>query len=269
MRAEARLRKLLVALAGAGGLLAADAALAGSRSEPAPGNVDTAFRTSYPASTRPARSPVAGVELAKLVLPGLQLSARSEHAAADGGIVLSFAERAGAVRVLVHLAVFADAEAARQEVDAELHGVASQLVPALDATLGEVAWADDGGKGAAMVVAAQSNLAYSVNVLETVPGLSAGAIAGLVRAATVAGVPTFPAATVEIPAALDSQKGGNVRLTVPSGATYTLRADGGYIAKGAAGPVVHPFHPGPVTVYATVVDRLGRVTVATAAARVQ
>lgn len=273
MRAEAKRQKLLVALAGACGLLASGAALADSKSPPVAGNVDAAFRASYPLAARPARGaaagPVAGIALAKLTLPGLQLRARSEHAAADGGIVLSFAERSGAVRVLIHLAVFAEAEAARQDVDAELHGVSTQLVPALDTTLGEVAWADDGGKGTALVVAAQANLAYSVSVLDTVPGLSAAAIASLVRAAMVSGAPVFPAATVRLPAMIDSQKGGSVHLAIPSGSTYTLRAEGGYIAHGAAGPVVHPFAPGAVTVHATVVDGLGRVTVATAATRVQ
>lgn len=273
MRAEAKLRKLIVALAGACGLLASGAALAGSKSPPAAGNVDAAFRASYPLTARQARGvaagPIAGIDLAKLVLPGLQLSARSDRAAADGGIVLSFAERSGAVRVLIHLGVFAEADAARQDIDAELHGVATVLAPALDPTLGETAWADDGGKGTAIVVAAQSNLAYSVSVLDTVPGLSAAAIASLVRAAMVSGAPAFPAATVRLPAAIDARTGGSVALAIPGGATYTLRADGGYIAQSAAGPVVHPFAPGAVTVHATVVDALGRVTVATAATRAQ
>ena len=91
-----------------------------------------------------ATAPLAGVQLAKLVIPGLQLAARSEHAADDGGGVLSFADREGVVRVLVQLAVATDASAARKVLDAELHGISMQLDRASDTALGDLVWADDG-----------------------------------------------------------------------------------------------------------------------------
>lgn len=272
MRADMKSRRIPFPVSGlvpgllSGCLLASSLAAAApaGRSRSTPSTLDAAFAATYPASARPARSPVAGVELARLVLPGLRLSARSERAAQDGGLVLSFADGEGAVRARIHLAVFASASEAQKEVDAELHGVSTQLLPAADPTLGEPAWADDGGKGTALLIAAQANVAYSVTVLQDLPGLSAAAIAGLVRTAMVAGTPRFPAAAVTLPASIAVRQGEKVRVTVAGDAGYTLRAEGGYIARSATGPVVRPLGPGAVTVQATVVDALGRVTVAAA-----
>ncbi len=270
MRAKAKSGKLL--LLAAAGLLAGSPALAApaSRVQAEPSTLDREFRAAYPSSARPPGKPVAGVALAKLVIPGLQLAARSERAAADGGLVLSFADGTGAVRAVVQLAVFADAGAARQELDAELHGVSSQLGPAADATLGELTWVDDAGKGTALVLAAQANLAYSVRVLDQSPGVpTAAAIAAVVHSAIVPGPPQFPAATVTLPPTLDARGGGEVHVTVRGGHPYKLRADGGYIARAARGAVVRPLGPGQVTVHATVVDELARVTDAWAKTRAQ
>lgn len=270
MRAEAKSGRLLLTAAVC--LFAGGPALAApvSRVQAGPTTLDREFRAAYPLSARPPGKPVAGVALARLVLPGLQLAARSERVAADGGLVLSFADGTGAVLAVVQLAVFADAGAARQELDAELHGVSAQLGPAAEATLGELAWVDDAGKGTALVLAVQANLAYSVRVLDPSPGgLTAAAIAGVIRAAIVPGPPTFPAATVTLPPTLDARGGGEVRVAVRGGHPYKLRAEGGYIARAASGAVVHPLGPGPVTVHATVVDELARVTDAWATTRAQ
>lgn len=268
MRAKAKSGQLAAAvcLLASGPLLAAPA----SRGQAEPSTLDREFRAAYPSSARPPGKPVAGVTLAKLVIPGLQLAARSERAAADGGLVLSFADGAGTVRAVVQLAVFADATAARQELDAELHGVSSQLSPAADATLGELTWVDDAGKGTALVLAAQANLAYSVRVLDTIPGVpTAATIAGVIQSAIVPGPPVFPAATVTLPPTLDARGGGEVRVAVRGGHPYKLRAEGGYIARAESGAVVHPLGPGQVTVHATVVDELARVTDAWATTRAQ
>ena len=109
-----------------------------------------------------------------------------------------------------------------------------------------------------------SEVIYSVSVPDPTPGQpTAAALAQTVRAAMVPGAPRFPAVTVWLPATVDAKSGAPVSVVVPGGASYKLRADGGYIARGANGPVVRPFGPGPVAVHATVVDDLARVTVAT------
>lgn len=270
MRAEAKTRQIFLLAAAC--LLGGSPALAApaGRGQAESSSIDREFRAAYPTSTRPPGKPVAGVALAKLVIPGLQLTGRSERTAADGGLVLSFADGTGAVRAVVQLAVFAEPTAARQELDAELHGVSSQLAPAADTTLGELTWVDDAGKGTALVLAAQANLAYSVRVLDQGPGVpTAAAIARVVRAAIVPGAPMFPAATVTLPSTLDARGGGEVRVTVNGGHPYKLRAEGGYITRAASGAVVRPLGPGQVTVHATVVDELARVTDAWATTRAQ
>ena len=259
MRADAKFRMCIL-----GGLcLAGSVAAAPAARGPVTPTMDSEFRAAYPMTTPAAAPQLAGVALARLVIPGLQLSERSERAPEDGGIVISLADGEGVVRVLVHLAVAADAAAARRVLDAELHGVATQLAPASDQSLGELAWADEAGKGTALVIAAQANIAYSVSVAGAgAPGVpTAAAIAGLLRKAMVVGRPVFPAATVALASAIDARTGGAVHITVPEGYSYKLRADGGYLARGENGPVVRPFGPGAVTVYATVTDELARVTV--------
>ena len=56
--------------------------------------------------------------------------------------------------------------------------------------------------------------------------------------------------------------GGEVRVT--SAAKFKLRAEGGYVAHGKGTPVLKAFAAGSVTVVATMVDELGRVSEARA-----
>ena len=90
MRAKAKSGQLLLVaavgqllLVSAAGLLAGGSALAApaSRAQAESSTLDREFRAAYPSSARPPGKPVAGVALAKLVLPGLQLAARSERTA--------------------------------------------------------------------------------------------------------------------------------------------------------------------------------------------
>jgi len=246
----------------AGGV--AIAAPSSKSSAPTP-TIEADFRAAYPMTAPPAAGAIAGIELSKIAIPGLRLTARDDRTADDGGIVMSFSDSAGEVRVLVHLAVASDVTTARAALDVELHGISIGLPKAVDNTLGDLAWADDAGKGTALVVATQNNVAYSVHVLTDAPGIpSAAAIATNVRSLMIAGTPTFPTATITLPSTVDAKKGGDFRVNVPSGAPYKVRAEGGYVAKGSSGPIVRPFGPGTVAVYATVVDDLGRVTVAKA-----
>jgi hypothetical protein len=226
--------------------------------------IDTAFRAAYPSSA-PVTTQLAGVALGRFAIAGLQQYARSEHAPEEGGIALSFADSSGQVRVLVRVAVCADSAAARRVLDAELHGVSSQLARVSDTPLGDAAWADAAGKGTSLVLATQGNIAYAVDVTSPAPGIATAAtIAAALRATMAPGVPVFPAVSVRFAATLDAKRGGEVLVEVPGGHPYKLRADGAYVARGASGPLVRPFHAGAITVYATVVDDLARVTVASA-----
>ena len=257
-----RVRKAHLLLAGAF-LVAGGMAIAAPSSKSKTPTIDADFRAAYPMTAPPATGAIAGVDLARLSIPGLRQTARDDRTADDGGIVVSWADTAGEVRVLVHIAVASDSSTARQALDTELHGISVALPKATDNSLGDLAWADDAGKGTALVVATQANVAYSVHVLSPMAGVpSAAAIATQLRSLMVPGVPSFPSATVTLPATLDAKKGGDVRITVPGGFPYQVRADGGYLAHGSSGSIVRPFGPGTVTVYATVVDDLARVTVA-------
>lgn len=208
---------------------------------------------------------VAGVALDKLRIPGLQVVARTDDKPDAGGIVLSFAGSSGDVRLLVHVAVCADAVTARKTLDAELRGISTSLVRAPDG-LGDAAFSDD-SQASALLVATQGNLFYKIDVLDSKSGLpTAAAIAATLRSAMVPGAPRFPSATLSVPPSIDARRGAPLVIIPSSNSTYKLRAEGGYIARGPQGPVLRPFAPGPITVHATLVDDLGRVAVVSAAA---
>lgn len=251
-------------------LSAAGTVVAGTPAQAATSTLEAEFRATYPNDAPSAVTRLAGVALSRLALPGLQLHSRGEDAAEDGGVVLSYADRAGTVRVLVHVAVLPDVGLARRVLDEQLRGVSQPLSRALDPLLGDLAWADDGGRGTGLVLATQANLAYGVHIVESggdVP--SAASIAGQLRLAMVPGQPAFPAVSLTLPAVIDARAGAGVRVYVPGGQPYRLRATGAYVARGQAGPVVRPFAPGPVTVSAIAVSELGCVTVTSQSARAE
>ena len=120
-RADAAALSLLAALllgsAGAGAAPPAARSPSPPSSAPSPSRMEAEHRAAYPLGAPAAGPPLAGVRLSRLTLPGLQLSARSDAAADEGGIVLSFADAAGTVRAVVRLAVTTDADAARRLLD--------------------------------------------------------------------------------------------------------------------------------------------------------
>jgi len=244
--------------------LTAGALFATRASSSAPA-LEAEFRATYP------RSPVvsgsfAGVALDKLAIPGLRLSAREDHTVDDGGIILSYADLAGEVRAVIKVAVAEDAAAARRFVDVELHGVQITLTKAVDASFGDHAFADDSGRGAALVVGAAANVAWVVHVDRDVATLPrAGEIVRSLRTLAVEGAPTFPALVLTLPTEVPLA-GAGFRVVAPSGLTPQLRAEGAYVAHGKSAPLVRPFGPGPIAVVATAVDDLGRVGAARAEA---
>lgn len=256
-----------LSLAVAASALAAFALLAiprASSSEPA---LEPELRATYPRTELPAGS-LAGIDLDGLVLPGLRLAAREDHAVDDGGVVLSYVDAAGTVRAVITIAVAPDAAAARRFVDVALHGIASPL-PAADPSLGDFAFADDGGRGDAIVVGASTNVAFIVRALREggAAGLpSARDVVLALKGRAVEGAPSFPVVDVRLPSVVDAKTGADLRVTTVAGAKPKLRAEGAYVAHGKGAPRLKPFAPGPVAVIATVADALGRVTEARAIA---
>ncbi|GAC1582131.1 MAG: hypothetical protein NVS3B20_12810 [Polyangiales bacterium] len=232
--------------------------------------IDAQFHAAYPMTAPVSPIPLAGVELAKLTIAGLRLHARQDRTVDDQGIELCFVDSNDDVRVVVRVAVSPDAKAARRFVEIELHGISTSIPAARDTNLGDVAFADDHGSGTSLVVASLANIAYTARVLDGSSGAprvpTAAAIATQLRALMVVGAPVFPAAEVVLPTIIDAKKGAQIRVVVPAGNAYKLTADGAYVARGNGGPVVRPFAAGAVTVHATVVDELGRVTVASKSA---
>jgi hypothetical protein len=193
---------------------------------------------------------LSGVRVDELALSGLRVVAREDHPVEEGGIVLSFGDPA--VKVVVELAVARDAAAARRFVDARLHDVATQLAAATDPAFGDYAFGD----GDSIVIGAAHNVAWVVRALEGSPVRAREVITEL-RAKSVAGAPSFPTATVTLQAEVPLS-GAELRVT--SAAKYKVRAEGAYVAHGKTAPLVKPFGRGPVTLIATVVDDLGRVS---------
>jgi len=231
--------------------------------------LDSQFRATYqmgPSST----ALLAGVPLSKLQLPGLQVHFRSDSPPEDGGIMLSFA-RNGEVRAIIALAVCADAVTARKVLDVELHGVSSSLVRAPEG-LGDAAFSDD-NQGSSLVLATQGNVFYKVDIVDPKAGLPrAAAIAAMVRGAMVLGTPRFPSGTITLAPSIRVGSGGSgPDITVSTAATntYTLRANGGYVARRQNGLVLRALNRGPITVQATVVDDLGRVSIISANTRAE
>jgi hypothetical protein len=237
--------------------LAAGALLA-TRARSSDKPMEPAFGAAYPHAPVPGGA-YAGVALDKLELPGLRLAFRENHAVDEGGVVLSYADQGGEVRAVVKLAVARDAASARRFVDVELHGVQVTLPRAIDAAFGDHAFADDGGRGSALVVGAKANVAFAVHVDRDASSASRASdvVRGLL-ALLVEGAPSFPSVSLALPPRVPVS---GARLQVAAaGLTPQLRADGGYVAHGKAGFTLKPFHAGPVAVIATVVDELGRVT---------
>lgn len=241
------------------GALVVGAGLLGRRaiSAPVPGShVEAGFRATYPAPA-PISGAFAGLEVAKVSVPGLRLATRELHAPEEGGLVLSFVDLGGEVRAVVKLAVARDAAAARRFVDEELHGIQAVLAKSVDPSLGENVWADDAGRGDGTVVGSAANVAFAVHVrrdaTSTLP--RAGVVAAGLRALLVEGAPSFPTATVALPSTIPLS-GAPFAVTQGSPGDLRLRAEGAYVAKGRT---LRPFGPGPVTLVVTVADDLGRV----------
>lgn len=226
-------------------------------------DIDRAFRVAYPQSAPSSNRPLAGVDLVRLGLPGLQPGARDEQPGDEGGITQSYADSSGRVRVVIQLSVMPDAMAARRVLDGSLHGVSTQLSRALDPLLGDLAWADDAGRGDSLVMATQANIAYTVQVLEgdAQPSgrLSASTVAGLLRTAMVPGSPQCPEVQLTLPPQISATAGGPLAVTLRGEGTYRLRAQGAYVARGSSGPTVRPLGPGTVQVQAIAVGPLGCV----------
>jgi hypothetical protein len=238
--------------------LLAGGAIMANRASSSPAPMEPEFRATYP-RTPVSGSQLAGIELDKLVLPGLKLVEREDRTVDDVGIVLSFADSNDQVRVVVSVAVAANEEAARKFVDVTLHGVQVTMPRAVDPAMGDYAFADDAGKGEALVVASAGNVAWSARVDRDAPAMPrASDVISTLRSLAVAGAPSFPTVTLSLPTEV-RMGGAPITIAVPSGLTPKLRAEGAYVAHGKGSPLVRPFAPGPIAVAATVTDSLGRV----------
>lgn len=224
---------------------------------------DARLRAAYPMPS-PSATRAAGIDLAKIALPGLQPKLREDHAPGNGGSTISFADGQGQVRVVLRYVVTADAASARSFVYARLRSVASVLSPS---TLDEVAFVDDGGRASHLVVAAHANLAYAVDV--TSDALTAKDVATAVQGAFVAGAPAFPKASLSLPAQI-SRAGTPVNPTASAGAKVRVQATGGYVTHSRqSGTVIHSNGPGRIDVTVIAADDLGRVTEITGIAQGQ
>jgi len=233
-------------------------AIFATRASSSPVPLEPEFRVEYP-RTPVTGAALAGVALDKLSLPGLHLVEREDQTVEDGGVVLSFADANEHVRVVVTVAVAATEEAARRFVDVMLHGVQITLPRATDPLIGDYAFADDAGRGDALVIGSFRNVAWSARIDRDAPGMPrASDVIAVLRALAVEGAPSFPTVSVAMPSEVPLG-GAAFSVVAPHGLTPRLRAEGAYVAHGKGAPRVRPFAPGPIAVVATVVDDLGRV----------
>lgn len=226
------------------------------------------FESSYPMNEPTPSGTMAGVDVKAIDVPGMTLKAREDETPDDRGVVLSFADGAGEVRVVIRFAVTQTANDARSFLKRELHGVARVLPEVKDPSLGDLAYAED-GVGEVYVAGTIANVAYVVRTIPNgnAPGSvpTAKAIAIDLHLKTVPGVPTLPTPAVSIPSDVPLA-GAPITVGALSGQSPHLRAENAYVAHGATGPVLKPFGPGKVAVIAVVADDLGRVGVARAEA---
>ncbi len=225
---------------------------------------DRAIEALYPmpAAKAPAIT-FAGIAAQRLAFSNLRVRGRNDRAPDQGGTTISLADDQSQVAVVVRFVVARDAKEARAFAWEVLRGISQPLSPS---TIDEVAFADEGGKGDHVVVAARGNIAYSVSTLRG--SFSAAAVAEQVKGAIVAGAPSFPRVRVKLASTIDKQ-GTAVAIDVPQGTTYRLRATGAYIARSKEKVEVRPFGPGRVEVTAIATDAFGRVTETTAVATAQ
>lgn len=253
-----RSRRFAERLGLAAALLLGGAVFVSTRASSSPVPLEPEFRAEYP-RTPLTGSQLAGVAVDKLALPGLRLAEREDRSVDDGGIVLSYADANGHVRVVVTVAVAQTEEAARRFVDVVLHGVQATLPRAVDPAMGDYAFADDAGRGDALVVASAGNVAWSARVDREAPTPRASEVIASLRALAVVGAPKYPTIALSLPTEV-RMGGAPITLTTPASARTAVRAEGAYIAHGKGSPIIRPFGPGPIAVIATVVDDLARVT---------
>jgi hypothetical protein len=232
------------------------------------------FESNYPqfgtggTSGTPSGS-MAGVDVKAIGVPGMTLKVREDETADDRGVVLSFADGAGEVRVVIRFAVTPTSNDARSFLKRELHAVSLVLPEVKDSSLGDLAYAE-GGVGEVYVAGTISNVAYVVRTIpnENAPGAvpTAKSIAADFHAKTVPGVFASPTPAVSIPSEVPMGVGAPITVGAIAGQAPHLRAENAYVAHGSTGPVLKPFGPGKVAVIAVVADDLGRVGVARAEA---
>jgi hypothetical protein len=223
---------------------------------------EAAVKALASSAAAPAGATYAGVAIDRIVLPGLHVRTRDDHTPEHGGVTLAYADDQGQVRVVVRLAVARDAGAAKAFAQTILRGVSGTLVASAPDAAGTVAFTEGTDR---LVVAARGNVAWDVEVVGTPPvSDQASAVSDVVKAALVAGAPTFPRPTITLAPAVDRRAGAPVAVATPRGATFRLHATGAYVAHGREGMVLRPFAAGPIEVTAVVADALGRVTETTA-----
>jgi hypothetical protein len=224
------------------------------------------FESSYPMNEPTPAGTMAGVDVKSIVVPGLTLKVREDETPDDRGVVLSYADAGGEVRVVIRFAVTPSANDARSFLKRELHAVSMVLPELKDPSLGDLAYAE-GGVGEVFVAGTIANVAYVVRSIPNgnAPGSvpTAKSIAVALHIATVPGVPTLPTPAVSIPSDVPLS-GAPITVGAGAGQSPHLRAENAYVAHGTSGPVLKPFGPGKVAVIAVVADDLGRVGVARA-----
>ncbi len=221
------------------------------------------LRATYP-MTVPSTTRAAGLDIAKIALPGLHLELRDDRSPAEGGTSLVYADDQGQVQLTLRFAVAVDPRGARSFLYARLRGISTTLVAA---PLDELAFADDGGRATHLVAGAHGNIAYVIDAREGGP-ITARDATTKIASAIVAGAPTFPQATLGLPPSMPLA-GATLSLVSPANTTVRFVARNAYVSRSRASTKVHPAKAGPVEVTAIVADSLGRVTEVTASSLAQ
>lgn len=210
---------------------------------------DARLRAAYPmvgSSTLRA----AGIDLAKLSLPGLKLSVRDDRGPANGGTTMSFVDSQGQVQLVIRFAVTTDTAPARAFAYARLRAITTTLSAS---TLDELAFTNDTGS---IVVGVHGNVAYQIDAQGSVSGTD---VAKALGALFVAGTPSFPRGSLVMPPSLPKE-GAPFSLTAPAATTTRFLAKNGYVTKLRGITTLHPSSAGRVEITAIIGDDLGRVT---------
>ncbi|MBI5515583.1 MAG: hypothetical protein HY909_17515 [Deltaproteobacteria bacterium] len=220
----------------------------------------------------PSGPPRAGVALASLAVPGLQLQARRDRVPRDGGVALSFGD-GEAVALRVRVLVAPRPEEARSALARLLRGWQAPPVPLADPQGADLALGES-ASGGETVAATYGTVAVLVQRVRPSAPTAASVLARVRALLGPHGAPVFPVVSPVVslaPGVMSPGQRVRVELRGTPLERVEARVDGGHLVAppGPAWVELVADEPGALTVELVGTDALGRSAVATVTIQVR